>query len=138
MTRLAAVAAAALLGLLTVGVAEGQRQAGAVFTAVVQETHEEYGRVIVRKQLRDRHGDVVGHAATVCVKVFNGTAQCIGTFVLPRGKIMVAGTRRNQEFFVFAVSGGTGLYRGATGELIARTYDKNPRRERIVFEMVLP
>lgn len=138
MRKVAAVAAVALMGLLTVGAADGQRRAGAVFTAVIQDTNTDFGRTVVLKEIRDRHGDTVGEAETVCVPVRRRSAQCIGTFILPKGKIMVAGTRRSQEFFVFAVTGGTGVYLAAGGELAGRTFDTNPRRERLLFSLVFP
>lgn len=124
------VTAALFLGLAGAGESVS---GAATFTAIVQKTREIDNHIVSLKQVRDRHGDVVGWGNTVCFQLGNGSAQCIGTFVLPNGKINVAGTRHNQDFFVLSIVGGTGVYEAAEGTLIANTIEDSPRRERLVF-----
>ena len=136
MTKLAAVAAVVLLALAGAYSGQAQRSAGIVLTAQITSVHEDNGHVVSVKRLRDRHGDIIGWSNTVCFPLHNSSAQCSGTYVLPRGKIMVAGTRHSQSFFVFAVVGGTGTYRAAGGEVVAREYAY--RKQRVTFSLVLP
>jgi hypothetical protein len=88
------------------------------------------------KKLYDRHGVLVGWGDTVCFPLGNSSAQCLGTFVLPKGKINVAGTRHNTAFFAFAIVGGTGRYVGWGGTLVGRTVSY--RTEKLVFEGLAP
>lgn len=126
---------AVLLALLLVSPAQSLTAAGGAVTiqAQVTRTDEHDGRIVTTKQLKDRKSKTIGWGNTVCWELGNGSAQCVGTFVLPRGKINVAGTRHNQNYFVLSIVGGTGLYVAAGGTLIANTFALHPRRERLVF-----
>src|SRR5215467_1226642 len=84
-------------------------------TAVVTDSNQRWGRTVTVQQLRSPRGHVIGWSDTVCFNLGNGSSQCGGTFILPRGKLNVAGTRRNDSYFVLAITGGTGIYSGAGG-----------------------
>jgi len=47
-------------------------------------------------------------------------SMCDGIYNMPRGKLLVRGVRRSNRFYSFAITGGTGIYRGATGSLNVR------------------
>jgi len=73
------------------------------------------------KSVRRRTG-AFGYAVLACVAVSRRTTlrQCTGTFVLPRGRLSVAGTFLYQQIFTLAVTGGTATYSRASGVLSAR------------------
>ncbi len=133
MKLLVIAAFAAVLALAGAATPAPSVVGSSIFTATVTSQKTSDGRVITNKQLRDRHGDVVGWGNTVCFVLGNGSAQCIGTFVLPNGKINVAGTRHNQNFFTLSIVGGQGVYDAAGGTVIANTVTNKPLRERLVF-----
>jgi hypothetical protein len=135
MTKIVAIAAVALLALVGVHTGGSATSEGAIFTALIRTVEDTNDMVITTKQLRDRHNDVVGWGNTVCTRLGNGSSQCSGTFILPRGKISVAGTRRNPTFFIFAITGGTGRYPGWGGSLVGHKIDG---RELLIFEAVAP
>lgn len=111
--------------------------AGAVFTAVVTDVQKNVpNRVITLYQIRDRKSSIVGWGSNVCLSLHNGGFLCWGTYVLPKGKISVLGTRRNRAFYTLAIVGGTGSYNGWGGTLIGRQYA--PDKERLVFEGLAP
>ena len=60
------------------------------------------------------------------------TAQCVATLSLPGGQVTVQGllsfTDPGNVRFVQAVTGGTGAYRTAHGELVGQTIDANQTR----------
>lgn len=136
-TVLVTLAVALTLGAVisTAAVGPGPSLPGIVqVTTEVRGTATEGERRSVFKSVRDRTGKVIGWGVTVCWRVpVQPSEQCVGTFALPKGKLMVSGTRRNQDYWVMAVVGGTGVYAGATGTLVARTYDTRPRRETLIF-----
>ena len=63
-------------------------------------------------------GEKVGHEGGVCtiVSVRRAELQCVVTAYLSGGQITVQGLATDGEMFVFAVTGGTGQYQGASGE----------------------
>ena len=60
------------------------------------------------------------------------TAQCVATLSLPEGQVTVQGlvvfTNPAKVRFVQAVTGGTGAYRTAHGELVGQTINANQTR----------
>jgi allene oxide cyclase-like protein len=66
-----------------------------------------------------RHaGEKIGHDGGVCtVTSINGPeTQCLVTVSLTGGQIVIAGLNKGDQEFLFAVTGGTGQYQGASGE----------------------
>lgn len=135
LTMLVAVAAAALVGLAGSPTSAGSVRGAVVITAQIQNREERDGMKVAVKTLKDKHGDTIGWGNTVCFDLGISSVQCVGTFVLPKGKIMVAGTRHSQQYFVFAIVGGTGIYTGAGGTLVGNLISEFPRTERLVFEL---
>ena len=136
MTKIVAVLAVLLVALAGAYTGQAASPEGAIFTARIASVRDMSDMVIALKQIRDRHGDVVGWGNTVCIRLGNGSSQCSGTFSLPKGKVSVAGTRRSSDFFVLAITGGTGRYHGWSGTLVGRRVAF--RTERLVFEAVTP
>ena len=136
MTKIVAVLAVLLVALAGAYTGQAARSEGAIFTARITSVKESDGTVISLKQIRDRNGNVVGWGNTICTRLGNGSSQCMGTFVLPRGKVSVAGTRHGPAFFVLSITGGTGRYNGWSGTLIGRQIAY--RTERLVFEAIAP
>jgi hypothetical protein len=93
---------------------------------------------VVRSRLLQRGTlDVIGRAELVCTFVDAGRSRvCRGTYILPKGKIVVGGSILYSQFYDLAVLGGTGLYDNARGTLtITRTHRK-PVRDLVLFRLV--
>jgi hypothetical protein len=75
----------------------------------------------------------VGHAPISCVFISTrGAPRCDAELVLSRGTIMLQGILTNPRF-VFAVTGGTGIYRNASGDVHGRVL----RGERVALTVNL-
>ncbi len=72
------------------------------------------GYDVRRAALSDRYGRRVGRSDLICVWISRGERDCRGTYVFPRGHIMVAGLVQANSY-TLAVIGGTGLYDNARG-----------------------
>lgn len=77
----------------------------------------------------------IGRSELVCTFTFGNQRMCRGTFFLPRGRIMVAGSISNREIYELAIVGGTGLYNNARGTFTATRTALRPRREFLIFRL---
>ena len=98
------------------------------------------GDVIVIRELLYNKGirrAPIGHSEMVCTYTGKRWQQCSGTYFLPRGKLVVAGSLRYREFFKLAVIGGTDLYDNVSGSVSATMYSRNPRRSILIFRLTI-
>ena len=68
--------------------------------------------------------------ASSCARSSTASARgvCRGTYVLPKGELVVGGSILYRQFYDLAVLGGTGLYDNARGTLtVTRTHRKPVR-----------
>jgi hypothetical protein len=79
----------------------------------------------------------IGHAEIVCTFTSRRSRVCSGTYFLPKGKIVVAGSMVFRQFYEFAVLGGTGLYNNVQGSLTVTTVSPRPRRDILTFRLVV-
>jgi hypothetical protein len=79
----------------------------------------------------------IGHAELVCVYTVKTSRNCQGTFFLPKGKIVVAGPVFYRQLYELAVIGGTGLYDNVRGSVTVTTTSSHPRREVLIFRLVV-
>jgi hypothetical protein len=93
---------------------------------------------IVRTTLLQRGTrDVIGHGELVCTFVDSVRSRvCRGTYVLPKGKLVVGGSILYRQFYDLAVLGGTGLYDNARGTLTVTRTHRRPVRDIVVFRLV--
>ncbi len=90
---------------------------------------------VLRQRLFNRR--VIGRAELVCTFVDNRRARsCRGTYFLPRGRLVVAGSLQYRQFYDLAVVGGTGLYDNARGTLTVTRTARNPPRDLVIFRLV--
>jgi hypothetical protein len=61
---------------------------------------------------------------------------CRGTYILPKGKIVVGGSLMYRQFYDLAVVGGTGLYDNARGTMTLTRTGRKPVRDAILFRLV--
>ena len=61
--------------------------------------------------------------------------MCDGTYQLPRGKLVVAGTFASRLLYDLAIVGGTLLYDNARGSLTVTATGFRPRHEVLVFRL---
>jgi hypothetical protein len=79
----------------------------------------------------------IGRAELHCTFVDGGRARlCQGTYFLPRGKLVVAGSMRYRQIFDLAIVGGTGLYDNARGTLTVTRTNTGPVRNLVLFRLV--
>jgi hypothetical protein len=89
--------------------------------------------VVFTERLFNGRGKQIGSDAATCVRLFDDTALCTGTYLLPGGRVMVqllqAGLTGTYEQ---AVTGGTGRFAGARGTV---TVKQQPSGDRFKFRL---
>ena len=72
--------------------------------------------LIFTERLVDRHGKRIGSDAASCVRLFDKTSLCQGTYKLPGGRLMVQLLQPGPTgTYDQAITGGTGRFDGARG-----------------------
>ncbi len=94
------------------------------------------GIEVTRSRLYDRRGRLIGSRHLFCIQIVSIRRDCSGTFLFPRGTIVVAGTLHLQTSYVLAVTGGTGLYDNARGSLSITRIHNDPKRDRVFIQLV--
>ena len=80
---------------------------------------------------------MIGRGELVCTFVDTVRSRvCRGTYVLPKGKLVVGGSILYRQFYDLAVLGGTGLYDNARGTLTVTRTHRKPVRDLVVFRLV--
>jgi len=79
--------------------------------------------------------DPIGHSDIMCTNTGTGSANCSGTYFLPKGKLMVAGVLASRLFYELAVIGGTRLYENARGTLTGIALGGSTRHEILTFRL---
>ena len=142
----------AVFGVLAAGPLQGWSQAG-TGPATIRITDRELAvsRVdigargtspgdmeIIRVRLRERVTlKTIGRGELVCTFVDTVRSRvCRGTYILPKGKLVVGGSILYPQFYDLAVLGGTGLYDNARGTLTVTRTHRNPVRDLVVFRLV--
>jgi hypothetical protein len=78
----------------------------------------------------------IGRASIMCTYFDARERNCTGTYVLPRGTLVVAGAIQSRLLYEIAVVGGTGLYDNARGTLTVTSTGLRPqRREVLLFRL---
>jgi hypothetical protein len=92
---------------------------------------------IIRQNLFNRRlrARPIGRAELICTYVSRRARSCQGTYFLPRGRLVVAGSLRFRMFYELAVIGGTGLYNNARGTLIVTRTGTRPIRDLVLFRL---
>jgi hypothetical protein len=78
----------------------------------------------------------IGHAELVCTFTGRTSRSCNGTYVLPRGKLVVSGQILFRQFFQLAVVGGTGLYDNVRGTLTVTALGGSRRGNLVLFRLL--
>ena len=151
-SRVGWVLTGAIVGILAVGPWQSRSEAGtgpatiritdrqlALTRVDVGERGTSPGDMeIVRTRLFQRGtGTTIGRAELVCTFVDDTRSRiCRGTYVLPKGKIVVGGSVLYRQFYDLAILGGTGLYDNARGTLTVTRTHRQPVRDLVVFRLV--
>jgi len=78
----------------------------------------------------------IGRSILVCTSSDGRDRMCSGTYILPKGNLVVAGSLQSRLLFEIAIVGGTGLYDNARGALTVTATHIRPRHEVLVFRLV--
>lgn len=86
-----------------------------------------------------RKGKPFGYFILTCsyVSTKSSVRECVGTFSLPRGKIMVAGSFLYDALYAFAVTGGTDTYVGTGGSVLFRKFVDSSRPNNYWIDIAL-
>ncbi len=150
--KVGSMLAVAIVGVLAVGPWQSRSEAG-TGPAVIRITDRELasvrvdlgtkgtspGDMDVSRTVLVQRGtrDTIGRAELVCTFVDNVRARvCRGTYVLPKGKLVVGGSILYRQFYDLAVLGGTGLYDNARGTMTVTRTHRKPVRDLVVFRLV--
>jgi len=78
----------------------------------------------------------IGRSLLVCTMSNGRDRMCIGTYILPKGNLVVAGALQTRLLYEIPVVGGTGLYDNARGSLTVTATRLGPRHEVLFFRLV--
>ena len=94
---------------------------------------------IIRERLYNRRitPKSIGHSEIVCTSTGGNSANCNGTYFLPKGKIVVSGPRTFREIFEVAVVGGTGIYDNVRGTLTVTSLGGKPVHSLLFFRLLV-
>jgi hypothetical protein len=94
--------------------------------------------LVFTERLLDTRGQQIGSDAASCVVLFDQRSLCTGTYILPRGQVMVQLVQPSLSgtlTYTQAITGGTGRFARATGTV---TVDQQPSGDRFIFHVHLP
>jgi hypothetical protein len=91
-------------------------------------------RQLLYNPSRSKHA--IGRSLIVCTSSDARDRLCIGTYILPRGSLVVTGALQSRLLYELPVVGGTGLYNNARGTLTVTASHLHPRHEVLVFRLV--
>jgi hypothetical protein len=89
--------------------------------------------LIFTEKLFDARGRQIGSDAASCVRLFDATSLCTGTYKLKGGRLMVQLLQPGPTgVYDQAITGGTGRFAGARGVV---TVDQQPTGDRFTFKI---
>jgi hypothetical protein len=89
---------------------------------------------VLSADILDDHGNVIGRDGGACTTTSqDGTVVCNLAVRLPGGELTVAGLANGPDN-VFAITGGTGIYRNARGE--AHAVDTSPLTSNVTISLI--
>jgi hypothetical protein len=151
--RIGLLVAGAVIGVLAFGPLQSRSEAGTgpatirITDREVQVTRIDVGAQgtspgdteIIRQQLFNLRvtSEPIGHSELVCTFVDSRRMRvCRGTYVLPKGNVVVGGTLSYRQFYGLAVLGGTGLFDNARGSITVTRTHRRPVRDLVVVRLV--
>jgi hypothetical protein len=75
----------------------------------------------------------IGRADVVCTYLDARERTCTGTYILPKGTLVVAGAIQSRLLFDIPIVGGTGLFDNARGMLTVTSTALRPRRREVLL-----
>jgi Dirigent-like protein len=92
----------------------------------------------IRQQLynprRSKHA--IGRSLIVCISSDGRDRMCTGSYILPKGTLVVTGALQTRLLYELPVVGGTGLFDNARGTLTVTASHFRPRHEVLFFRLV--
>jgi hypothetical protein len=77
----------------------------------------------------------IGQATLTCTYADRRQRSCTGSYLLPKGQLVVAGAITTRLLYEIAIVGGTGIYDSAHGTLTVTSTQLKPRREVLLFRL---
>jgi hypothetical protein len=78
----------------------------------------------------------IGRSLLVCISSDNRDRMCTGTYILPRGNLVVSGVVQSRLLYDIPIVGGSGLFDNARGTLTVTASHLRPRHEVLFFRLV--
>ena len=78
----------------------------------------------------------IGRGLIVCISSDSSDRMCTGSYVLPKGTLVVTGSLQSRLLYEIPIVGGTGLFDNARGTLTVTASHLRPRHEVLVFRLV--
>jgi hypothetical protein len=78
----------------------------------------------------------IGRSLVICTFSDSRDRMCTGSYILPRGSLVVTGALQSRLLYEIPVVGGTGLYDNARGTLTVTATRLKPRHEVLFFRLV--
>ena len=78
----------------------------------------------------------IGRSLVLCTLSDGRDRMCTGTYILPKGSLVVSGALQTRLLYEIPVVGGTGLYDNARGTLTVTATHLKPRHEVLLFRLV--
>jgi hypothetical protein len=75
----------------------------------------------------------IGRASLLCTFLDARARTCTGTYVLPKGTLVVAGAISSRLLYQIPIVGGTGLFDNARGTLTVTSTKLRPRRREVLL-----
>lgn len=78
----------------------------------------------------------IGRSLIVCISSDSPDRMCTGTYILPRGNLVVTGVVQSRLLYDIPIVGGSGLFDNARGTLTVTASHIKPRHEVLFFRLV--
>jgi hypothetical protein len=78
----------------------------------------------------------IGRSLIVCISSDGRDRMCSGTYLLPKGTVVVSGVVQSRLLYEIPIVGGSGLFDNARGTLTVTASHLRPRHEVLVFRLV--
>lgn len=89
------------------------------------------GEILLKRQRK-----IIGASTTACIRVSLPIRHCAATYALPQGVVEAQGIIGSLRVYSLAITGGTGVYLGASGWVKTFSVANGPRISELTFHLL--